>query len=101
MYRRWSWRGLLAYGLGFASMMPFAVAGNLEGPIARLMNGTDISMITGLIVAAGVYLLVCRSLDVTAEREAVRVADTGLDPDAVPQPWTAVVGCPPWGNSPM
>jgi hypothetical protein len=39
-------------------------------------------MLVGLAVAAGVYLLVCRSLDVTAEREAVRVADDGLDPDA-------------------
>ncbi|HEY2699601.1 MAG TPA: hypothetical protein VGJ45_29365 [Pseudonocardiaceae bacterium] len=43
---------------------------------------TDVSMLVGLAVAAGVYLLVCRSLDVTAEREAVRVADDGLDPDA-------------------
>ncbi|HJP78890.1 MAG TPA: cytosine permease [Pseudonocardiaceae bacterium] len=80
MYKRWSWRGLAAYGLGFASMMPFAVVGNLEGPIAKLMNGTDISMIIGLVVAAGAYLLFCRSLDVKAEREAVLVADAGLDP---------------------
>lgn len=82
IYRRWSWRGLTAYVLGFACMMPFAVIGSIEGPVARLMNGTDISMVIGLAVASGSYLLLTRSLDVTAERAVVRKADIGLDPDA-------------------
>ncbi|MGH3631599.1 MAG: purine-cytosine permease family protein [Sciscionella sp.] len=81
MYHRWNWRGLTAYVLGFAVMMPFAVVGDLEGPIARLLGGADVSMLVGLAVSAGVYLLVCRSLDLTAERAAVRTADAGLDPD--------------------
>ena len=81
LYGRWSWRGLTAYGLGFASMMPFAVIGSVEGPVARLMHGTDISMVVGLAVASGSYLLLTRSLDVTAERAAAHKADIGLDPD--------------------
>lgn len=82
IYHRWSWRGLVAYGLGFAAMMPFAVVGSVEGPVARLMNGTDISMVIGLAVASASYLLLTRTLDVTAEWAAARAADRGLDPDA-------------------
>jgi nucleobase:cation symporter-1, NCS1 family len=82
IYGRWSWRGLVAYGAGFASMMPFAVVGDLQGPVARLLGGADISMPIGLLVAAGLYLVLCRSLDLTAERARVAVADAGLDPDA-------------------
>lgn len=86
IYRRWSWRGLAAYGLGFAFMMPFAVVGSLEGPVARLMNGTDISMVIGLAVASGSYLLLARSLDVQGEREAAHAADAGLDTDTDAEP---------------
>jgi NCS1 family nucleobase:cation symporter-1 len=82
IYRRWSWRGLTAYGVGFAAMMPFAVVGDLEGPVAKALGGADISMPIGLFVAAGLYLVLCRSLDLVAEREIVAVADAGLDPDA-------------------
>ncbi|MBU3066951.1 cytosine permease [Nocardia sp. NEAU-G5] len=60
IYHRWNWRGLPAYGVGFAAMMPI-----------------------GLAVAAGVYLLVCRSLDLTSERDTVTRADEGLEPEAV------------------
>jgi hypothetical protein len=51
------------------------------GPVARWLDGLDITMIVGLAVSAGLYLLVCRSLDLTTERERVAVADEGLDPD--------------------
>jgi len=82
IYRRWSWRGLVAYAVGFAAMMPFAVVGELKGPAAAMLGGADISMPIGLLVAAGLYLVLCRSLDLTAERERVAIADAGLDPDA-------------------
>jgi purine-cytosine permease-like protein len=63
-------------------MMPFAIVGDLQGPVAKLLGGADISMPIGLLVAAGLYLVFCRSLDLTAERQRVAVADAGLDPDA-------------------
>jgi NCS1 nucleoside transporter family len=80
MYGRWSWRGLLAYIVGFAAMIPFFSTGLYTGPIADALGGTDIAMLIGLPVAAGVYLLACRSLDTEAERLRVVEADRGLEP---------------------
>jgi purine-cytosine permease-like protein len=82
IYRRWSWRGLVSYVVGFASMMPFAVVGDSMGPVAGWLGGLDVTMIIGLLVSAGMYLVVCRSLDITAEQAAITIADEGLDPDA-------------------
>lgn len=79
IYGRWSWRGLLAYGLGFVAMIPFFNAGFFIGPIAHALGGADISMVIGLIVSSGVYLLACRSLDLKAEFAAAKKADIGLD----------------------
>jgi purine-cytosine permease-like protein len=80
MYGRWNWRGLLAYGVGFVSMVPFFSTGIYEGPVARALGGADIAMLVGLPVSTVVYLLACRSLDVEAERRAAAIADAGLDP---------------------
>lgn len=82
MYQRWAWRGLAAYIIGFLVMLPFAAIGGLEGTFASLLGGIDISMPIGLIVSAGIYLLVSRNLDLDAERAAIAHADAGLDPDA-------------------
>ncbi|WP_031064771.1 hypothetical protein [Streptomyces ochraceiscleroticus] len=79
MYGRWSGRGLLAYGVGFLSMLPFAEIGDLRGPGAAWVGGADLTMLIGLPVSAGVYLMACRSLDLTAERAAVAAADAGLE----------------------
>ncbi|MGA8706726.1 MAG: cytosine permease [Steroidobacteraceae bacterium] len=80
MYGRWSWRGLLAYGVGFASMVPFFSVGDFfMGPVARALGGADIAMLVGLPVAAGVYVLACRSLDLEAERRQALAADLSLD----------------------
>lgn len=86
VYGRWSWRGLTAYSVSFLAMMPFAVVGSAMGPTARWVGGADLTMVVGLPVAAGVYLLACRSLDLGAELRVVETADAGLDPD------TAAVG---------
>lgn len=81
MYGRWGWRGLLSYGLGFVAMLPFAVIGTLEGPVARMLGGADVSMPVGLLVAGAVYLYACRSLD--AELEISLIAE--LDPTPAPE----------------
>src|SRR5215469_13970449 len=82
MYGRWNWRGLTAYVIGFLAMIPFFSTGLYTGPIARALGGADIAMLVGLPVAAGVYLVTCRTIDMQHERRRVAAADAGLDPDA-------------------
>jgi NCS1 nucleoside transporter family len=80
MYGRWNWRGLSAYFVGFIAMIPFFSTTPYTGPVARALGGADIAMLVGLPVAAGVYLLTCRSIDLEHERRRARAADVGLDP---------------------
>ena len=82
MYGRWNWRGLTAYLVGFAVMIPFFSSGLYAGPIARALGGADIAMLVGLPVAAGVYLLVCRSIDLKLDARRAAAADVGLEPGA-------------------
>jgi NCS1 family nucleobase:cation symporter-1 len=80
MYGRWNWRGLSAYLAGFIAMVPFFSTTLYAGPVARALGGADIAMLVGLPVAAGSYLLACRSIDLEHERRRARAADVGLDP---------------------
>ncbi|MBV8783615.1 MAG: cytosine permease [Gammaproteobacteria bacterium] len=80
LYGRWNWRGLLAYAVGFAVMIPFFSAPMYQGPIARALGGADIAMLVGLPVASLVYIWACRSLDLPRELAAAAAADVGLDP---------------------
>jgi purine-cytosine permease-like protein len=80
MYGRWNWRGLLAYGIGFAVMIPFFSTGLYTGPVARALKGADLAMLVGLPVATLVYTFACRSMDVQADRHRADAADVGLDP---------------------
>jgi NCS1 nucleoside transporter family len=79
MYGRWNWRGLTAYGVGFAAMIPFFSTGIYTGPVAAALGGADIAMLVGLPVAAAVYLLACRSMDLESDRQRALAADVGLD----------------------
>ena len=81
MYGRWNWRGLLAYGVGFVVMIPCFSTGLYMGPVARALGGADIAMLVGLPVAAVVYLLTCRSLDLEDDKQRAAAADVGLEPD--------------------
>ena len=80
MYGRWNWRGLVAYGVGFAAMIPFFSTGIYRGPVARALGGADIAMLIGLPVSALVYIYACRSMDLNADRRQAAAADVGLDP---------------------
>jgi NCS1 family nucleobase:cation symporter-1 len=79
MYGSWNWRGLTAYGVGFVSMIPFFSTGLYAGPVAKALGGADIAMLVGLPVAALVYVLACRSLDLEADKLQAQAADFGLD----------------------
>lgn len=96
IYGRWNWRGLSAYAIGFVAMVPFFSTGVFVGPVAKMLDGADISMLVGLPVSAIAYLWACRSLDLEAERRVVAVADRGLEqavsaPDAAPDPSSPVL----------
>jgi NCS1 nucleoside transporter family len=84
MYGRWNWRGLSAYGIGFAAMIPFFSTEHFKGPVANALGGADIAMLIGLPVSALVYIGACRSLDRLDDRRRAHAADVGLDPDAAP-----------------
>jgi Purine-cytosine permease and related proteins len=83
VYGAWSWRGLTAFAAGFAAEIPFMVvppvgSWSYTGPIARSLGGVDVSWLVGLVVTSVVYLIVSRSLDLTAERKAESRSDARL-----------------------
>jgi len=83
IYGAWGWRGLTAYAIGLLAEIPFMVLPQLGswsyiGPIADAMDGVDIAWLVGLIVSAVVYLVLSRSLDLTAERSAEQASNTEL-----------------------
>jgi purine-cytosine permease-like protein len=86
IYGRWNWRGLVAYAVGFAVMIPFFSSGLYTGPIARALGGADIAMVIGLPVAAFVYVLLYRSFDLHSERLLAAAADRDLEPIDLPPP---------------
>jgi NCS1 family nucleobase:cation symporter-1 len=89
MYGRWGWRGISAYVIGFAVMTPFFSVGTLyEGFIAKKLDGADISLFIGLPVAAILYWVFSRSIDVAAETliaeaEAADLEKVAVAPDTI------------------
>ncbi|HEY3748334.1 MAG TPA: cytosine permease [Pseudonocardiaceae bacterium] len=82
IYHRWAWRGLLAYCVGLAAMVPFMALSFYHGPVTQALGGGDISFAVGLIVAGGLYYLFSRNLDLSAERDAVERSRALLAGDA-------------------
>jgi len=67
LYGRWGWRGITAYSVGFAAMLPFLSTSKYTGFVAKALGGADISMFIGLPVAGILYFVLARSIDVEAE----------------------------------
>jgi nucleobase:cation symporter-1, NCS1 family len=83
LYGVWAWRGLTAYAVGFLFEIPFMVLPTLgnwsfTGFMVEKVNGIDIAWMVGLAVSSVTYLILARSLDLDAEREAQRVSDQEL-----------------------
>jgi NCS1 family nucleobase:cation symporter-1 len=76
IYGRWGWRGLTAYLVGLAVMIPFFSTTIFTGPVASALGGGDISPFVGFPVAAILYYLFSRNLDVEAE---ARLADRQVE----------------------
>jgi len=83
IYGRWNWRGLASYAIGFIAMIPFFKTQLFVGPVAKALGGADISMLIGLPVSAAVYLLLCRSMDLSAELAQIPVLDSNLETEPV------------------
>ena len=54
------WPALVSLVAGFAAMVPFMNTGLLVGPVAKALQGADLSFYVGFVVAAGVYLALRR-----------------------------------------
>jgi NCS1 family nucleobase:cation symporter-1 len=79
IYGAWGTRGLIAYVLGFAAALPFLVLPDVyTGPAARALGGVDVGWLVGLLVSGGTYLFLCRSLDLSKERDAIQESENEL-----------------------
>lgn len=84
IYGLWNWRGITAYLITFAIMIPFMSLPFYEGPIARLLGGVDVAFFVGVPVGFLVYWLLSRNLDLTHEFQVV--AESDLEIDALGRP---------------
>jgi nucleobase:cation symporter-1, NCS1 family len=78
IYGAWAWRGLVSYGAGLASMIPFVALTFFTGPVAELFNKVDVAFLVGLAVSAGLYFALTRNLDLAAEQPAVDRSERDL-----------------------
>jgi purine-cytosine permease-like protein len=76
IYGRWGWHGIVAYVGALVIMVPFMVTTPYTGFIAEALGSVDYSIFVGLPVAAGLYLLLSRNLDL--EREERMVEEEGV-----------------------
>lgn len=79
VYGRWAWRGITAYAAGFAAMIPFFATSFYTGPVTKALDGADLSFVPGLLVGGGLYYLLTRNLDTTAEAAAVAASERELE----------------------
>ncbi len=85
IYGAWGGRGLLAYGVGFATTLPFLVLPEIyTGPAARALGGIDVGWLVGLVVAAGVYWALCRAFDPAVEAAAIADSERTLNAMGAP-----------------
>jgi purine-cytosine permease-like protein len=83
IYGVWAWRGLTAYAVGFLFEIPFMVLPTLgswsyTGFMVSKVNGVDIAWMVGLAASSITYLVLARSLDLSAELEPMRISDQEL-----------------------
>lgn len=78
LYRRWQWRGLTAYAIGFLAMVPFFSTVIYTGPVARAAKGADFSIFVGVVVSGGLYYIFSRRTDFSEELRLAAVEDAEL-----------------------
>jgi len=78
IYGVWAWRGLVAFGAGLLTMLPFMVLSFYMGPVANTLSGVDISFTIGLAVSGLVFLALSRTIDAVAEQQAIEASEAEL-----------------------
>jgi NCS1 family nucleobase:cation symporter-1 len=73
VYGSYNLAGLVSFFLGFGVEWFFANLGFYQGPVARALDGGDISWIVGIVVSGGCYLLMTRGL-----RESLGSSEVGI-----------------------
>lgn len=91
LYHAWGWRGLTAYAVGFVVMIPFMNTTIWEGWVAKSLSGGDISPFIGFPVAAILYLLLARDIDVAAETKIAQEQQALLEAEALAHEETGTV----------
>jgi NCS1 family nucleobase:cation symporter-1 len=87
IYRRWNWRGLVAYFAGFAVMIPFfSISGFFVGPVANAASGADFSIFVGLPFSAILYYLLARNQDLSEEHRLAAASEAQLEGGGAPAP---------------
>ena len=85
VYGRWAVKGIVAYVIGFAVMIPFFSNPLYSGPVAKALGGADITIALGVPVAAALFLLMRRArllrratvIALDGERLAARACPAG------------------------
>jgi nucleobase:cation symporter-1, NCS1 family len=102
VYGAWGWRGLTAYAVGFLAEIPFMVLPPIAGFSYtgyfpnHITNGVDYSWLVGLVVSGLVYLVLSRSLDLTAEQAAIEASERQLrEIDVMTQAGAVIDQAPP------
>jgi len=79
IYGRWGYRGITAYLVGLLVEVPFVNIPTVwVSPGSNWLKQIDISWIIGLVVSGSLYLILSRSLDLTAESVAITKSDAVL-----------------------
>jgi nucleobase:cation symporter-1, NCS1 family len=89
IYHRWNWRGIICYIAGFCVMIPFFNVSYFTGPVAHALGGADISPFIGFPVAAILYCLSYRGVDLSSEwaiagQQEEELEHAEVTPTAVP-----------------
>jgi len=83
LYGRWGWRGITAYLVGFAAMLPFLSTSRYTGFVANDLKGADISLFIGLPVAGVLYYVFAKSIDVAGETLIAKAEARELEKEAM------------------
>jgi purine-cytosine permease-like protein len=84
IYGRWGWRGIISYLVGFVAMVPFFSIGTFfTGWVANAAKGADFSLFIGLPVSGILYYVLCRGIDVEAEKELALAEADELEAEAM------------------
>ncbi len=78
IYGAWSWRGIVAYVIGLACIVPFVNLTFFQGAAVGPLNGVDLSWVVGIAVSATVYFVLTRSLNVSTTKAAIEESNAEL-----------------------